>query len=382
VSCRSIKEHLLAPSTSSRSATTPSRRSRKRSTKHRRRRALVLVVAVLAVVALVAVGWSIFGDRIQSAIEGDDYSGTGNGTEVSFQIQEGDTGTSIGDRLEQQNVVKTSKGFVATVLAQSTEPVFLPGVYTLQEHMSAKAALDALVNADNRHELTFVIPEGTYLRDIFPIMAEGTGIPVAEFQAAASDPQSYGLPAQATSLEGFVFPATYTFSPGTDARTILKATVDRMFEALQEHGAQPDQYWDIVRMASLVQREAGLRPDFPKVARVFYNRLAIGMKLESDATVTYGTGNSHRVSTTDAERADASNPYNTYVHEGMIPTPISSPGDIAIDAAIHPADGTWLYFVTWNLETGETAFSTTYEEHQANVQKWHDWMAAHPEYSY
>ena len=106
----------------------------------------------------------------------------------------------------------------------------------------------------------------------------------------------------------------------------------------------------------------------------------MGMLLQSDATVAYGTGNTHRVSTSDAERADAANVYNTYVHPGMVAGPISNPGDIAIDAAVNPADGPWVYFVTWNLDTGETIFSETFEEHEVAVAKWLAWMADHPEY--
>ena len=133
-------------------------------------------------------------------------------------------------------------------------------------------------------------------------------------------------------------------------------------------------------MASLVEREARLAEDFPRVARVFYNRLEIDMLLQSDATVTYWTEQTHRASTTDKERQDASNPYNTYVHKGLIPRPISNPGDVAIDAAVNPADGEWLYFVTVNLETGETVFSNTHEEHEKARDQWLKWLEENPDY--
>jgi len=117
---------------------------------------------------------------------------------------------------------------------------------------------------------------------------------------------------------------------------------------------------------------------------VFQNRLDPALwdsgLLQSDATVAYGTGKTHLVTTTDAERADSQNVYNTYVHPGMVAGPISNPGDLAIDAALHPADGPWLFFVTINLDTGETAFSSTVEEHDAAVIVWQNWMREHPEY--
>ena len=133
-------------------------------------------------------------------------------------------------------------------------------------------------------------------------------------------------------------------------------------------------------LASIVQREAGSNlDDFPKVARVFQNRLDQGMNLESDATVAYGTGNTHTVWTTDAERADASNRYNTYANPGLPIGPIGNPGDVAINAAIRPADGPWLFFVPVNLATGETVFSSTIEEHEAAVARLQEWCAASEE---
>ena len=96
--------------------------------------------------------------------------------------------------------------------------------------------------------------------------------------------------------------------------------------------------------------------------------------------MAYGTGNTHRVTTTDEERGDTANAFNTYVHEGLPVGPISNPGDLALNAALNPADGTWLYFVTVNLDSGETAFSTTFAEHQAAVKQWQAWMREHPEY--
>jgi UPF0755 protein len=156
--------------------------------------------------------------------------------------------------------------------------------------------------------------------------------------------------------------------------------VDRMFQSLDAAGVAPQNRWNTVILASIVQREAGLKDDYPKVARVFLNRLAQGWDLQSDATVAYGTGHTNRVETTDAERADASNPYNTYAHPGLPVGPISNPGDLAINAVQHPADGSWMYFVTWTLKTGETIFSTTQAEHDAAVAKWQQWMKDNPGY--
>lgn len=360
--------------------------SRRAPAPGRRRRVVVnLVVIGLIVGMVVGAGvlvWNVAGDRIMSLInnESADYEGSGNGTEVEFTILPGDTGTDIAERLEQQGVVRTSGAFVDAVLARPEEPQFQPGTYRLQEEMSSAEALVALLDDGNRIENTLTIPEGTRETVVFELVQETYDIPVAELEKLAKKPQEFGLPEEAKSLEGFLFPATYTFSPGVGAKEVLQTMVDRSFQALDEQGVAKEDRWDTVLMASLVEREARLDEDFPKVARVFYNRLDIDMPLQSDATVTYWTEQTHRASTTDDEREDENNPYNTYVHKGMIPAPISNPGDRAIKAAVHPADGDWLYFVTVNLETGETVFSNTLEEHEKAVEQWQEWMKDHPDY--
>ncbi|NQX28561.1 endolytic transglycosylase MltG [Microbacteriaceae bacterium VKM Ac-2854] len=331
---------------------------------------------------MIAVAVVIFIEPVRALFatpESDDYVGTGTG-EVMFTIHDGDTGDDITTNLVEADVIKTYSPFYSLLLAQSPEPVFQPGAYLMAGQMSAKAALAKLQDPATRQENTFFIAEGDVMANVLPDIANGTGVALADLQAAAADYGSYGLPAGATSLEGFLFPATYDIQPGTSAHDILQTLVDRTFQSLDAAGVPVDDRYRVIVFASLVQREAGLRDDYPKVARVFQNRLDQGMLLQSDATVAYGSGQTHRVTTTDAERADANNAYNTYVHPGLPVGPISNPGDIAIDAVMHPADGSWLYFVTVNLDSGETVFSTTLAEHEAAVAQWQSWMADHPEY--
>jgi UPF0755 protein len=345
---------------------------------------LIVVLVILGLMG--AAAFALQGpitQLISSTQEADDYEGTGSG-EVLVMIHEGDTGSDIATTLLDQDVVKSYDAFYDLLLAQPTDPVFQPGAYLLAGEMSAQAALDSLLDPETRQELTVVIPEGTAAVDVLASLSEGTEIPLADLQAAAADVSAFGLPAEATTLEGFLFPATYSFEPGISAFDAIKTLVDRQFQALDEAGVAPQDRWGTIVMAALIQREAGLRDDYYKVSRVFHNRLDPNQwpsgRLESDATVAYGTGNTHLVTTTDAERLDANNVYNTYVHPGLPVGPISNPGDLAIDAALHPAEGSWVFFVTWNLDTGETIFSTTIEEHDAGVKKWTDWMDEHPEY--
>lgn len=333
--------------------------------------------------ALVAVAVAIFLEPVRALFaepEPTDYTGTGT-SEVVFTIHEGDAGSDIAENLVTDNVIKSYEPFYDLLLSTTPEPVFQPGAYAMKTEMSAKAALSALMDAEStRLANTFVIPEGTSLKGALPLIADGSGVPLADLEAAAADWGSFGLPAEATSLEGFLFPATYDIDPSTSAHDILQTLVDRMFQALDTAGVPVENRYRTVVFASLVQREARVAEDFPKVARVFQNRLDQGWRLQSDATVAYGTGATDRVSTTDAERNDAGNVYNTYQRDGLPPAPISNPGDVAIEAVLRPAEGTWLYFVTVNLETGQTVYSTTDAEHNAAVDQWQAWMRDHPEY--
>ena len=380
---RAIRESREEGTRSSRRALMDSAPSKKK-----RRRGAWGCLIVFLVLAGLAGGAAVLlqepiGSMVALVAGPADYDGTGD-REVVVMIHDGETGQDVANTLFAQDVVKSYDAFYQLLRAESPAPVFQPGAYRLAGQMSARAALDALLDEDNKLEQTVVIPEGTTTASILKLISEGTDIPGADLEAAAADVALYGLPAEATTLEGFLFPATYTFPPKTTAVEAIRMLVERQFEALDAAGVAPEIRWKTIVLAALIQREARLEEDFYKVSRVFLNRLDPAQwpsgDLQSDATVAYGTGASDRVKTTDAEREDAGNGYNTYVHPGLPVGPISNPGDVAIDAAVHPADGTWLYFVSWNLDTGETIFSTTIEEHDVAVAKWLAWMDEHPEY--
>ena len=351
----------------------------------KRRRWLRAVIVIVVILGLFGAGgayvWNTFQPQVMKLIDAGqptDYPGAGSGS-VDVSIKEGDIGSDIATTLQKAGVVKTSGAFYDLLLKTKPDPVFQPGVYKLKKRMSAKDALSALQDPKNKLTRTVAFPEGTTEKDMFASISKATNIPVAQLNAAAADPASFGLPAQAKTLEGFLFPATYTFDPGVSAHDVVKTLVDRAFKALAADGVSASDRWRIVTLASVVQAEAGPNPDdLGKIARVFQNRLDAGMLLQSDATVAYGAG-AKRVFTTDAERHDAGNPYNTYVHPGLPVGPIGNPGDAAIKAALAPTPGPWLYFVTVNLKTGETQFSTTIDEHDAAVQKLQDWCNASSE---
>ena len=350
---------------------TPSRKKKRR---------LGWLWALLTVFVLVigagATGWFLFEDKVRAVLgweEPIDYVGAGNGQEVLVTIVSGQIGSDIATTLHDEGVTMTYDAFYDLLLGMEQQPVFTPGTYALQKEMSAQAALDALLDENNRRVSNVALPEGITLPSIYERLSAGTEIPVADFETAAADLASFGLPADAVSLEGYLFPATYQFDPGLTAHDILQQLVNRTFQSLDAAGVPADQRNRVLTIASLIQREARISDDFYKVSRVIQNRLDQGMRLEFDSTAHYGANSqTGSVFTTDAERA-AVNDYNTYVIPGLPIGPISAPGDVAIDAALHPVDGTWLFFVTVNLDTGETVFSNTVREHEKAVAQLHEW---------
>jgi UPF0755 protein len=337
-----------------------------------------------AIIALVAMVGAIVGGLFFSGVLGgsqNDFAGEGHG-EVLFTINEGEIGDQIANNLVEAGVTKTFDAFYQLLLETQPEPVFTPGVYQLKLEMSAQSALDALLDPANRVELSATIPEGTTEKDVLKILAESLSIPLADFQAASTDPSQYGVPAEATTLEGFLFPATYTFSPGITPTEVLQQMVNESLAALDAAGVPLDQRWDVIRMASVIQREMGPNPeDAYKISRVFYNRLEQGMNMGSDVTTCYGAGlvGKDCLLITQAALDDTSNLYNTRILPGLPFGPISNPGAVAIDAAYNPTAGPWLFFVTVNLTTGETIFTETAAEHEIAVEQYYNWLEENPD---
>jgi len=350
----------------------------------RGRRGLIASIVVVVTLAAIAGGglyvWNTFEPQIREVLgwqEPNDYTGSGSG-EVMVVIEEGDTGTDIAQTLTDEGVTKTVDAFYELLLDEPTEPVFHPGVYRLAERMSARAALDALLDPANKVERTALIREGITGKQILEELSNATQIPVADFQAAIADPTQYGVPAGVPSIEGWLFPAQYTFDPGVTATQVIQTLVDRTIQALDEGGVPVQDRERILTIASIIQREARLPDDFYKVSRVIQNRLAQNMMLQMDSTAQYGVEAATDSVWSSHEALTDDNPWNTYAHTGLPIGPISSPGDAAIDAAMHPADGPWIFFVTVNLQTGETVFSETVEEHDAAVEQLRAWCAQNP----
>jgi UPF0755 protein len=358
-----------------------SRADRHRTTRPKRRtgRRMGCLFVALAVVAVAAfAAYTVLRPVVDGFFESKDYPGPGSG-EVQIVVNEGDTGSTIGRTLEKADVVKTVGAYLDAAAADSRAAAIQPGTYTMKKQMSAAGALAILLDPKNRSVPRVTVREGLWQSEVFAALSKGTGLPVAQYVAAAKDGAAIGLPAVAKgNVEVYLFPATYEFPVKATATQQLKIMVAKAVEELQKAGVNEADYQKTLTVASIVEGEAGVA-DRGKVARVIENRLdnpkgpTVGL-LQMDSTVNFALQKRGNLTKTEYDSAK-SNPYDTYSHKGLPPGPISSPGAAAIEAAANPTEGPWFYFVTVNYDTGETLFATTQAEHDRNNaqrQKWCD----------
>ncbi|MCA0143458.1 endolytic transglycosylase MltG [Blastococcus sp. LR1] len=349
-----------------------------RERRRRRRRPFAVLLALLVLGAIV-VGIVLGGQRLFAMLDptSQDYTGAGTSS-VDIRVNSGDTLSDIARTLDGADVIGSTRPFIDAAEDNPAATGIQPGVYTLRLQMSGAAALDLLLDPAARQVSRVTLREGLTAVQVLARLAEDTGTPLEELQAAAADPVALGLPPYANGmLEGFLFPATYDFEPGDTAVDMLSAMVSRAVQALDSLQVPEANRLTVLTKASIVQAEAAGADDMAKVARVLENRLSDGMPLQLDTTVNYANGKGG-ITTTAADRANPS-PYNTYFHPGLPPGAISNPGDDAIKAVLAPADGDWRFFVVVDPDTGETRFARTGEEHQQNVLLFQQWLRANPE---
>jgi UPF0755 protein len=324
------------------------------------------MLGILAILVPLGIGGYYAYRAISSHFFPADYSGAGTGN-VTVQIKPGDTATTVGDRLFAMGVVASARAFVNAAEHSQKGSALQPGFYRLHKHMNATQAFNLLLNPSSRVQLKVTIPEGLRESQIIAALGKGSGISVSDYKQALRNTGSLGLPSYAHGHpEGYLFPATYTIQPGMTATDVLKAmvkaydqeaaSVNLPKEAAQGHLTEAE----AITVASLAQAEGGKVSDFPKITRVIYNRLQAGMPLQLDSTVLFAL-NRYGILATD-QQLKVKSPYNTYKHTGLPPGPIDSPGDAAIRAALHPAAGDWLYFVTVNPKTKKTVFTASEAE--------------------
>lgn len=347
-----------------------------RQPRNRSRRWAVLGSAGVIVAGGLGFAWpqvSLVVDALQgNSATAMDFAGPGQG-EVKIVVKPGHTGEQIATTLRDSGVVKTRTAYLEAAKAnpQAAQKI-QPGTYTLLKGMKGVDAFQMMIDPANRVAKTVTVREGLWATETYAVLAKATGQPLASYAAAAKNTGALGLPAQAGGkVEGWLMPSTYEFPDKATAKTQLTMMIKETVNTLTKLGVPKDQWQKTIVLASLVEAEAKLDVDRPKIARVFLNRVetqgggTYGL-LQSDAAVSYGAKR-RALFPTKAELADASNPYNTRIHPGWPPGPISNPGAASIKGAAQPAAGNWFYFVAVNPITGETRYAETLDEHNRNV---------------
>jgi UPF0755 protein len=298
-----------------------------------------------------------------------DFAGTCT-TPKDERIFPGDTAGVVGQRLQQAGVVASARAFSNAAKASGQGSSLEPGYYRVRLHMNAALAFALLLKPSSRMLTKVTIPEGWRLSQIIAALGRDTGNPQGYQQAVRNVP-ALNLPSFAHGhAEGYLFPATYSIPPNTPPLKVLQDMVTRFGEeaasiSLPSAAAHAElTQSDVIIVASLIQAEGRRPSDFPKIARVIYNRLNSSpqIRLQLDSTVMYAL---HRYGIiASSQQIKVKSRYNTYLHTGLPPGPIDSPGAAAIDAALHPAHGPWMYFVTVDPKTGETKFTSSFAQFQ------------------
>lgn len=376
-----------------------SRRVRERFGRYRRRRS---VTAVAGVLVLLIVGGGVFYGAEQIVRIGwyKDYDGPGSGT-VVVKVDSGDSVSSVASLLSQKDVVASSKAFRSAAEDNAAINGIRPGYYTMRSKMSGAAAVQLLASPESKTgEIEVrggmrlddqVSPNGKPTPGILSKLSEAGCTGAAPGKCATPDQLKdaartadlgqLGVPDWAIGpasradpnrrLEGLIMPGEYNIMPGESAQQMLHEVVSKSAGTLRQAGlpqsaqASGHSPYEVLTIASLAQSEA-LNKDFGKVARVIENRLLQHESLKFDSTINYPLDKPALL--TKSEDRKLPGPYNTYMNQGLPPTPISSMSKESVTAAAKPPVGDWLYFVKCSPD-GSSCFAKTQQEHDQNIKK-------------
>ena len=331
---------------------------------HWLRRLVILVVMVLGVLAVIA-DWA---DR--------EYQPPGAGRAIDLVVTTGETVSDVGRQLQSQGLIRNALVFrVYWRLRENGQPI-QAGHYQLVQgtgipDIAAMLATGKVINT----AVTVIIPEGFTVVQIADRLASSGVCTKSEFlyevqKGTFSEPFLAGWkPGKDVKyrLEGYLFPDTYDFDRGENAHAVVADMLNDFQRHIQpllgDIGQSGQSLTAVITEASLIEREAKVEVERPIIASVIDNRLKVSMKLEIDATIEYILGHRDVVTYQDLQVKD---PYNTYLHNGLPPGPIASPGIASIDAVLHPAHTHYLYYVTKNDGSGEHYFAVTYQQQLHN----------------
>jgi len=356
-----------------------------------------ILVIILALVVLVVVGRPIAEDTLVAQVEDHDtllkqdfirglvadrvgpepdLAKDPRAESRSFIISRGETAGAIARRLESEGFIRNALAFTYVLYDTGRENSLQSGTYTISPALTPRELARVFEKAPGEQTVLRII-EGWRLNEIAAAVSKAfPTIPKDDFMKAAVVGQRKntvlaGL-APETSLEGFLFPDTYFFKPTATPSQVVDTLLDqfenRAGQVLRQAAVnRQTTIYDIVKLASVVEREARDRDESAKIAGVYTNRLRIGMKLDADPTIQYAKGDWGELSVDDLK---LESPYNTYLHAGLPPTPIANPGLAALQAAAKPEATDYLYFVAKGDGTGDHAFAKTIEEQEANRVKY------------
>jgi uncharacterized YceG family protein len=330
---------------------------------------------ILAVLALALIGGALW--LINATFQ--PFHGDPKGA-VVVTVPAGADAGEIGKLLESAGVVDSAKLFEANATVTLRRSKLRPGKYTLPKDMTNGAAIEALMQGPKARVVKtfeFTLPEGRSKRENEPLVKkgpfEGDYLKATAAPAFVKRAHKLGLPPKSKNLEGFLFPATYEMISGASAKDLVKRQLDAYEQNVGKVSMKAARKknlsrYDVLIIASMVEREAQLAKERPLIAAVIYNRLHEGMPLGIDATIRYQINNWARpLRVSELER---DTPYNTRTRRGLPPTPIGNPGLASIKAAANPAKTKYLFFVRKPGKTGEHAFSKTDAQFERDVARY------------
>ncbi len=350
-----------------------------------------LAAVATALVALVAlIGYAQIRQTPETAISADLFTPVERtvqpgGDPVVIEVVEGETAAEIGDDLEQAGVIESSRLFRTIVALTGVGDHLGAGEYEFQPGQTVVSVIEQ-IRSGRTTVRRVVVPEGLRLEEIAQVMEDAEVVTAADFTAAL-DPPLYDfaflkqLP-RGQGLEGYLFPATYTFEKGVDAETVVRAMLQafddnvpqELVDAAKANGLS---LHEMVTLASIIEREAQVPRERPIIASVYLNRIENGMRLQADPTTQYAVAEADPEGVAEfgwwkqeltVDDLAIKSPYNTYTSDGLPPGPIAAPGLASLEAASEPAETNYLFFVACGGE-GEHAFGATLADHEANIAR-------------
>ena len=310
-----------------------------------------LIVALLSGVLITGSAISIHNAYLLN-----DYLTSTSASKAEILIEDGDTGVKISQKLYDAGVIKAAKVFYKIALNQKRANSISPGIHEIDLKISAQAALEQLLDP-TRNRGVFRFNEGLRKIEILDLLVKSKLV-VGQLSPTIKPADIF----KTNNLEGFLFPANYSFAPATTTDQAIMQMLERFNLAAKtskiDQGYGKFSPFDLVTIASIVQAEGDVQ-DFTKIAQVIYNRLKIGMPLQMNTTIEYAANLRGKIRL-PYKQLEINSRYNTYKYQGLPPGPIGNPGQAALEAAVNPQIGDWLYFIT--VKPQETRFTKSITE--------------------